>query len=131
MKENTLKITIDRPVSEVFAFSINPKNTPLWFTNILEEIATEYPPKIGTIYKSRRVSSPDVWGDVVVTGIKQNEYFQLKGKTFNVRYTFDSTPPNATELTYTEWADNGDLGGLTPYENLEKLKAAIMAAGKV
>ena len=53
MKENKIIVVINKPIEEVFEFTINPKSTPLWISSIQEEIAEEYPPKIGTQYKNR------------------------------------------------------------------------------
>jgi uncharacterized protein YndB with AHSA1/START domain len=125
MNKNIMTIIIDRPIDQVFAYSIDPANTPRWFGNILEETASEYPPKIGTVYKSRRVATPDVWGQVVVANIHPNQMFQLKGTGFNVRYTYRRIDESSTELTYTEWADEDELRYFTPIDNLKKLKAAI------
>jgi uncharacterized protein YndB with AHSA1/START domain len=32
MRENKILIVIDKPVKEVFEFTTNPKNTPLWIS---------------------------------------------------------------------------------------------------
>jgi uncharacterized protein YndB with AHSA1/START domain len=46
MKENKLTITINKPIDYVFEFTTNPKNTPLWFSTIAEEKASQFPPEI-------------------------------------------------------------------------------------
>jgi len=48
MRENKIKVLINKPIEEVFEFTTNPKNTHLWIPSVDEEISEEYPPKIGT-----------------------------------------------------------------------------------
>ena len=49
MKENRISIIINKPVQEVFTFTIDPNNTPKWIDGIKEEQISEQPVKIGTI----------------------------------------------------------------------------------
>jgi len=43
MKENKIKVIINKSIKEVFEFTINPKNTPSWILSIKEEVAVGYP----------------------------------------------------------------------------------------
>jgi len=54
MKKNKIVVIINRSIDEVFEFTTNPQNTHLWVSFISKEIVNEYPPRINTIYKSRR-----------------------------------------------------------------------------
>lgn len=42
---------------------------------------------------------------------------------YHVRYIFNSTEDNSTEVNYHEWVDNGELD--KPFTALEKLKAVL------
>lgn len=44
MKMNTLSIVINKPVADVFAFTVDPANTPRWIDGIVEEV-TDNPPQ--------------------------------------------------------------------------------------
>ena len=124
MKENTLKIIINRPIADVFEFTVNPKNTHLWFESIKEDTTNEYPVKVGTIYRNRG-EDKDKWNELIVSALVPDELFELFDKdTYHVRYTYRQLGPNATELTYYEWVDKGDLGGdlIADQSVLDRLK---------
>ena len=53
MKNNRLVVKINKPSSEVFAFYIDPENTPLWVDSIIAEQTNEWPIKIGTVLGTR------------------------------------------------------------------------------
>ena len=89
MKENVLKITINRNITDVFDFSTNPRNTHLWFESIKEEVASESPPRFGTVYKNRG-EDKSKWNEVVVSAFEKNKLFQLSCLNYNVRYTYKS-----------------------------------------
>ena len=109
MEQNQLVIIIKKPIQEVFEFTTNPKNTPLWIPSIEEEIAEEYPPKIGTIYKNRRADSN--WNEYTVVEFEPNKSFTLteKDDNYSVRYIYRKIDDNTTELTYFELVKDGEL----------------------
>jgi len=109
MNENKLSIVIRRPIQEVFEFTTNPKNTHLWIPSIDEEIAEEYPPKIGTIYKNHRTDSN--WNIYKVVEFEPNKLFMLteKNGNYSVRYIYREIDENTTELTYFELVEEGEL----------------------
>lgn len=51
MKDCKLTIKINRPVSDVFAYTTDPNKTPEWVSSIVHEEVNETPIKPGTIYK--------------------------------------------------------------------------------
>ena len=120
MKQNVRTIVINRPVGEVFEFTINPDNTDKWFIGTGVETTSEWPPKINTIYKNQ-------WGVLRVTAFKENQVFQLSKETadYHVRYEYADVGGGGqkTELAYTEWGD--DLTEPTTMEPFEKLKELL------
>ncbi|MFR2570871.1 MAG: hypothetical protein ACLS90_04100 [Clostridia bacterium] len=52
MKENKLKIFINKPVKEVFEYSLESNNVPKWIKSIKVEIQEERPVKLGTKLKN-------------------------------------------------------------------------------
>jgi uncharacterized protein YndB with AHSA1/START domain len=88
MKKNKVSVVINKPVSEVFEFTTNLQKTHLWVPSVKEEIAEEYPPKVGTIYKNR--DDNNEWRVFKVVEFKPNESFIMtEGKgNFSVKYTY-------------------------------------------
>jgi hypothetical protein len=103
MKENRITVVINKPLGEVFEFTTNPKNTHLWVPFISEEVSSEYPPKVGTIYKSCRENG--IWSEMKVVEFKNNEEFVLSDldeKLF-VKYIYRNLDDNKTEMEYSDW----------------------------
>ncbi|MDL2295703.1 hypothetical protein LJC18_02725 [Lachnospiraceae bacterium OttesenSCG-928-E19] len=116
MKSNTLKIIINRPVSDVFEFTTNPNNTDKWFVDAGKEWTNEWPRKLGTIYENNN-------GFLTVTEFELDKLFTLTKKDeFFVRYTYRDLGDGKTEMTYTEESLIGDLDSVTDMTPMEKLK---------
>jgi hypothetical protein len=122
MKNNKLTIQIHRPVSEVFAFTLNPQNTPRWIDGITEEIANEYPTRRGTKYKNQDMKGR--WTEYTVSEFifEKMFVFSKNDTTYHVRYTFTQLEDAVTTLEYYEWVDTGDLEEAFTQDNLIKLK---------
>ncbi|MGH7204502.1 MAG: hypothetical protein ACREHC_08755 [Candidatus Levyibacteriota bacterium] len=124
MKENKLKIQINKPRSQVFSFTITPPNSSLWIPGMISETTNEMPVKVGTIYtlktKNRKFK-------VIVAAIKENEYVEWSSedKKFHCRYTYTSVDDNSTELEYFEWIEKGDLDDPFNLEILQRLKNVL------
>ena len=125
MKSNKLVIKINNFSSKVFAFYINPKNTPLWIDSIIVEQTSEWPIKVGTVYKNQNKSGE--WLEYAVTKLKENKLFELVSKdgNYHVRYTHRNIGPETSELEYYEWVDEGEIKEPFTQDILEKLKFLV------
>ena len=75
MKENKLNIFIDKPVKDVFEYSLESNNVPKWITSIKEEIPEERPVRIGTKLRNIGVNSED-WNEYEI--IEFGQYCVIK-----------------------------------------------------
>lgn len=122
MIENKITIIINKPVNDVFEFTTNPKNTHLWIPSIVEEIASEFPPQIGTEYKNRGDSLE--WDLYSVLEFENNKIFTLAKADGNyfVKYLYNELGPNQTEMEYHEWVKKGELENPFTKEIIQGLK---------
>lgn len=126
MKENKLTITINKPITDVFEFTINPDKTPEWINSIVSEQTNEWPPRVGTIYKNKGPSGP--WATYVVTKYEDSKEFELNkqdGSTYHVNYKYTQCPEGGTELIYHEWVTEGQLEDPLTQDTLANLKNAL------
>ncbi len=122
MKDLRLTIQINKPVHEVFSFTLNPANTPLWVSSIVKEEVNEQKTRLETVY--RNVNQGGEWSEYEITEYKENELFTMSKKNgnYHVRYIFKPINENTTQLEYYEWVDEGDLEDPFTMDILEKLK---------
>jgi hypothetical protein len=122
MKECKLVIQIDQSAEDVFQFTLNPNNTPLWIDSIVREKTNESPTRIGTIY--RNVNNSGVWSEYTVTQYEENKRFEFisSDNNYHVRYIFTPLDNESCELEYYEWVEHGELEEPFTMEILEKLK---------
>lgn len=125
MKENKVVVIINRPVEDVFEFTVNPKNTHLWIPSIKEEVSDEFPPKIGTQYKNRNENSN--WDFYKVIEYELAKRFALSDleENYHVRYTYLKLKENQTQMEYFEWMVDGELNDPFTQEILDKLKFVL------
>ena len=125
MKQNKITIRINKPIEEVFEFTTNTKNTHLWIPSIEEEVANEYPPKIGTQYKNRG-NDPD-WDIYKVIEFQENKTFTLSDleDNYHVKYSYRKITENQTEMEYFEWIKKGELSDPFTVNTLNNLKSVM------
>ena len=125
MQNNRLTIRIDKSSDVVFAYYTNPKNTPLWWDAVIQEQTSEWPIKLGTIYRSQSKSGS--WNEFIVTDLKESEVFELTSRDgiYHVRYTHTPISSSVVDVEYFEWMDSGELEDPYTLEILGKLKKAI------
>lgn len=122
MQHNKISIVINKPISLVFDFTINPDNTHLWIDSVKEEQTNEWPVRIGTIYKN--CDNHDVWSTYTLVGLEENKIFELASLDgiYHVRYTYRIIDADSCELEYYEWMDEGELATPFSMHHLEALK---------
>ena len=125
MKENKLRIFINKPVKEVFDYSLESNNVPKWITSIKEEIPLERPVKLGTKLKNIGVNS-NIWNQYEMIDFQPPKTFTLKrlNGDYFVKYTCTENG-NGTDFEYLEWAEDGNLSELMEMSSLELLKKLI------
>lgn len=125
MRDNKLKVTINKSAAEVFGFVINPDNTPKWIDGLIEETTNESPVGLGTKYRNRNKDGE--WSEYVITKFVKDKVFVMskQGSNYRVQYTLKSIGAAQVNLEYYEWVDEGDLEEPFTEKILNKLKAAI------
>ena len=100
MRENRLSIFINKPISEVFEYSLESNNVPKWITSIKEEIPSERPVKKGTQLKNIGKNS-NTCNFYEVIAFEPNKTFTLKrlNGDYFVKYTC-TQKDNGTDFEY-------------------------------
>jgi len=126
MQKNKLTIKIDKPVREVFTFTITPVNTKLWIDSVKIEETNEWPVRVGSKYRNQNKETEE-WDDYTVTDYKEFKVFELTSidEKYHVRYTYKPIDEQTSELEYYEWVDEGELDEPFTLETLEKLKSVL------
>lgn len=122
MKDKKLTVVINKPLQEVFDFTLDPVNTSKWVGSIVQEMRNETPTKLGTVYKNQ--NSKGEWSEYEITEFEPNKVFVMSQKngSYHVKYTFTPITENQTELEYYEYVDNGEIDEPFTQEVLDKLK---------
>ena len=127
MNKNILSVIIKKPISEVFEFSINPKNTHTWFTGIIQEKIDTEKTQIGTIYSS--TSDGENWSSFVCKDIIPNKLFVLESieGDYRVVYDYEFMSDTETKMTYTEYMTDEQVDLSCPFEQryLDTLKQLL------
>lgn len=128
MKEKKLTIIINKPVADVFAFTINPENTPKWIDGIVAEETNETPARLGTIFRNKGKSGN--WNEYKMTSFVEHKTFELSriNGDYHVRYTFTAVNDDTCEFEYYEWVGHGELDDTITQDVLKKLKTIIEQA---
>lgn len=126
MKQKIITIEINKSPAEVFAFTIDPKNTPLWVDSIVSEKTSEWPVRVGTIYENK--NTHDQINKYLVIDFEKDIRFEFlqQGSTYHVKYNFE--PLNSgkkAKLIYHEWVEQGQLEEPFTLKILEQLKHVL------
>jgi len=125
MKEITLKIKVNKPVSEVFEFTLDPKNTPRWIDSIELEEVSNWPAGVGTEYRNK--GKDGHWSTYTLVEIKPGKTFVLSkdDNNYKVQYKFIPIDESSCEFEYHEWVEHGELDDPFEQENLKQLKEVL------
>lgn len=109
---NTIIIDIMRPPSDVFEFTVNPNNTPLWISFILEEQKSDEDVIVGTIYRQKIDNGTNVPGEsaFIVTEVIPNKLITMSSMngTYYCTYTYEPIE-GGTRLKYFEDTGSGEV----------------------
>lgn len=130
MKENKLTIYIDKPMEDVFMYSLESDNVPKWINTIEKEISLERPVKLGTKLKNKGFNSNE-WNEYEVIEFLPPKTFTLKktNDDYFVRYTCTENG-TGTNFEYFEWAEKNNLEDIMEMDALEQLKKIIEEDGE-
>ena len=119
--ENILEIRIKRPVADVFAFAIDPANTPSWIESITHEEIDTTEVAVGTTYTNDT-------GILIVSAFEQDRVFELTSDngSYVVRYEFEAITDSESKLIYSEWMTDGtNIQNPLGMDTLKRLKSLL------
>lgn len=121
MKEIKQTIVINRPVGEVFDFTINPANTSRWVDGVVTEETNEIPTTVGTIYRNQ--GDDGEWREFEITAFDPGVMFEMtkKDDDHHIQYTFKPLSDTCCELEYYVWTDGDKLRGAFNEPNIENI----------
>ena len=117
-----LRIIISLPAVDVLSFALNPENTPSWLDFVESETASEWPPRIGTVYTSRARSGSVTCYEL--TELTPGAFTLSTDSGYHVRYAVTRLSSNSSELEYQEWSDSGYLEHPFTSAELESFRQA-------
>ena len=124
MREKKFVIQIHHSAKDIIDFCLNPHNTQKWIDSIVTEQTSEWPPKIGTIYRNQKING--TWSEYKVIALRDDMFeFVSTSSTYHVRYTLRPINANTTELEYFEWMEEGELAEPFTLDILQKLKSIM------
>jgi len=124
MKKKKIVVQIRRPPKDIITFLLDPKNTPKWINSIVTEQTNEWPPRVGTIYRS--LNTGGVWSKYKLVALQDHMFeFMSTTSAYHVQYTLRPINPDITELEYFEWMEKGELEHPFTMDILQKLKAVL------
>lgn len=123
MQSNRFSIVINKPVTDVFAFTVTPPNSTRWIPGVIGEEASPWPLQIGTVYKLQDRSGG--YSEVTVSGLQEMEYIEWTSGNYHCRYTYKVIDPRTTEMDYYEWVDQGEIIEPFTQATLLKLKQIV------
>lgn len=119
--ENVLEIRIKRPVADVFAFAIDPANTPNWIESITHEEIDTTEVAVGTTYTNDT-------GILIVSAFEKDQVFELTSDdgSYVVRYEFEAITDSESKLVYSDGMTDGtSLKNPLGMDALRKLKSLL------
>ena len=121
MKTNEIRIEIERPIKDVFEYTLEPQNKSIWCSIITEESVDTEQIGITSIYRNNL-------GSFKVSDYERNIFLELMSldEKFQCSYSFRKIDDNTTELIYFEaMLDGSDLTEAMDKKYFKKLKELL------
>ena len=121
MKTNEIRIEIERPIKDVFEYTLEPQNKSIWCSIITEESVDTEQIGITSIYRNNL-------GSFKVSDYERNIFLELMSldEKFQGSYSFRKRDDNTTELIYFEaMLDGSDLTEAMDKKYFKKLKELL------
>lgn len=109
----------------MFAYVIDPRNTPSWLDFVVKEETSEWPVRVGTIYRNQNKAGE--WSEYRMTTFVPDQMFVLSklDGSYSVQYTLRPLSDNTTELEYVETVERGEIAAPFTPDVLRKLKTVL------